>query len=175
MNRLIRGIANKVMNAFVGAGVSLGDEGQLNLPDGLSPERVHRFIEFCMDQPYPTPRAAMHSLFSEIGVPRKAVHLLDVIIDEQGDVEFGHATRHGPALLAAIPDFQRIPVLFRDFLVNDLGLASTDCTTLEDAVASTRVAAAAELGCEPSWEAILEHGEILGHLARPWRERNAAA
>lgn len=175
MNRLVRNIANKVMSAFVGAGVGLDERGGLTLPDGLDPERVHRFIEVCMDRPYPSPRAAMHSLFSEIGVPRKAVALLDRIIDERGDVDFALATRHGAALLASIPDFQCIPLLFRDFLVHDLALASSDCATLAEAVASTRAEAARRLGCEPSWDAILGEGRVLGDLARPWRERIAAA
>jgi len=175
MNRLLRSVANKVMQSFVGAGVSLDEHGGLTLPDGLDAERVHRFIEVCMDRRYASPRAAMHSLFSEIGVPRKAVLLLDRIIDERGDVDFAQATRHAAALLASIPDFQRIPVLFRDFLVHDLGLASGDCATLAEAVSSTRAEAARRLGCEPSWDAILGERHVLGDLARPWRERIAAA
>ncbi len=174
MNRLVRNVVNKVMSAFVGAGVSLGDEGELNLPDGLSPERVHRFIELCMQTAYPSPRSAMHALFGEIGVAPKAVSLLDCIIDPSGDVDFALATRHSAALLTAIPEFHRIPGLFRNFLVEDIGLASQECETLEAAVTSTRLGVAARLGCEPDWDAILAQGEILGELARPWRERNAA-
>jgi hypothetical protein len=175
MNRLIRNIANKVMGAFVGAGVGIDDHGGLSLPDGLNADRVHRFIEICMDREYRSPREAMHSLFAEIGVSRKAVGLLDRIIDERGDVDFAHATRNGPALLAAIPEFQRIPGLFRDFLVHDLGLAPESCETLAEAVLATRVEAAGRLGCAPTWDAILEQGRVLGDLARPWRERIAAA
>ena len=175
MNRLVRNIANKVMGAFVGAGVSLGDDGALELPDGLCPDRVHRFIEAVTAERFDSPRAAMHALFSQIGVSASAVGLLDRIIDEHGDVDFARATRQGPKMLAAIPEFQRIPGLFRDFLVEDLALASSDCTTLAEAVTSARVNAAAQLGCTADWDVLLEQGAVLGEFARPWRERHAAA
>jgi hypothetical protein len=175
MNRIVRNVANRIMGAFVGAGVGLDHDGRLHLPDGLSADRVHLFIEVCTDERYESPREAMRSLFTQIGVPMKAVKLLDRIIDEHGDVDLARATRSGSALLAALPHFHRIPGLFRDFLVDDLAIASRDCESLAEAVASTRVAAAERVGCEPTWDAILEHADELSALAHPWRERVAAA
>lgn len=175
MNRLMRGIANRIMGAFVGAGVGLDDDGRLRLPDGLCAERVHRFIEVCLDERFGCPREAMHALFARIGVPMHAVSLLDQVIDDGGDVDFGRATRHGPALLAVLPDLHRIPDRFRDFLVHDLGLATADCATLAEAVTATRLAAARRVDCEPTWDAILARGPMLSEIARPWRERVAAA
>jgi hypothetical protein len=136
---------------------------------------VHAFIEVCTGERYASPRVAMHTLFARIGVSTKAVELLDQIIDDRGDVEFAKATRQGPALLAALPDFHRIPELFRDFLVHDLALAPSGCATLAEAVVATRIAAAKHVGCEPAWDDILEHRQALAELARPWRERVAAA
>jgi len=164
---------NRVMGAFVGAGVGLDDDGRLHLPDGLSADRVHRFIEVCTAESYDSPRAAMHSLFTQIGVSVKAVSLLDRIIDESGDVDFARASRSGPALLAQLPEFHRIPALFRDFLVDDLALAPASCENLAEAVAATRIAAAKHVGCDPTWDAILDHADALGELARPWREHTA--
>jgi len=175
MNRIVRRIVNKVMSAFVGSGVSIDPQGRLCLPDGLCPERVHRFIELCMDLRFSCPRDAMHALFEELGIGDDAVGLLSEIIDSNGDVEFGEALKHSGALLAALPEFARIPARFRDFLVRDLGLASRDCETLEQAVVSARQAAAQRLGCAPSWDAILEHADALGDLTQPWREGSAAA
>ncbi len=175
MNIVVRKVVNKVMGAFVGAGIGLDDDGRLELPDGLDAVRVHRFIEICTGDRFDSPREAMHALFVQIGVPVKAVGLLNRIIDDDGDVDFTHATRHGPALLAVLHDLQQIPVKFRDFLVDDLALASPECATLAEAVASTRVAAAEQVGCDSTWEAILGHPEVLSDLSRPWRERMAAA
>ena len=168
MNRVVRRVINRVMGAFVGAGVGLDDDGSLHLPDGLSADRVHRFIEVCTDRRFTSPREAMHTLFAQIGVPMKAVKQLDRIIDDGGNVDLSSATKHGPAILAVLPDLHRIPDLFRDFLVDDLALAPASCATLAEAVAATRIAAARHVRCDPTWDAILE-------LARPWRERVAAA
>lgn len=174
MNRIIRRVINKVMSAFVGSGVSIGDEGELCLPDGLCPNRVHRFIELCMNERFSGPRDAMHALFTQLGVSPRAVGLLDHIIDSEGDVEFGAAAMHSGALMAALPEFKQIPARFRDFLVLDLRLASDSCESLEQAVESAREAAAANLGCAASWDAILDNGDALVDLTRPWRERAAA-
>lgn len=175
MNRVVRGIAHRIMSAFVGAGIGLDDDGRLQLPDGLNADRVHRFIELCTGRSYGSPREAMHALFAQIGVSMRAVALLDRIIHESGDVDLGRATRNGAALLAAMPEFHRIPELFRVFLVDDLALASPACETLLDAVVATRIAAASRVGCAPDWDAILEHTHALGEIARPWRERFVAA
>lgn len=175
MNRLVRNLANRIMGAFVGSGVGLDDDGSLHLPDGLTAPRVHRFIEVCMGRDYASPREAMHSLFAQIGVPMKAVAVLDRVIDDGGNVDLARATRAGSAVLAALPELHRIPGLFRDFLVVDLALAPSDCADLEAAVVATRVAAAHRVGCDPTWEAILEHADVLGEIARPWRERVVAA
>jgi hypothetical protein len=175
MNRIFRRVVNKVMDAFVGAGISIGDRGELCLPDGLCPERVHRFIEVCMDQRFDGPREAMHALFSRLGMNPRAVGLLNEIIDANGDIEFGAAAVHGGALMAALPEFKTIPSRFQHFLVHELGLASESCETLEQAVASARVAAAEHVDCAPTWDAILGHAGELCDLARPWRERVAAA
>ncbi|MDH4017243.1 MAG: hypothetical protein OEV20_07890 [Actinomycetota bacterium] len=171
MNRIVRRVVNRVMGAFVGAGVGLDDDGRLHLPDGLTADRVHRFIEVCTDRRYDSPREAMHTLFAQIGVSMHAVSLLDRVIDESGDVDFGRASRSGPALLAALPEFHQIPELFRRFLIDDLALAPAECETLAEAVAATRMAAAKRVGCDPSWDAILDHADALGELARPWREQ----
>ncbi len=175
MNVVVRKVVNKVMGAFVGAGIGLDDDGRLELPDGLDSVRVHRFIEICTGQRFSTPREAMHALFVMIGVPMKAVGLLDRVIDDGGDVDFKHATRHGPALLKELPELQQIPARFRDFLVEDLGLASADCGTLAEAVVSTRIAAAKRVGCDATWEAIMAHPAVLSDLSRSWRERVVAA
>ena len=175
MNRIIQRVLNKVMHAFVGAGISIGDQGELCLPDGLCPERVHRFIEVCMDEHYEGPREAIHALFFRLGVSPRAVRVLNEIIDSNGDIEFGAAALHTAALIAALPDFKQIPPRFQHFLVYDLGIASESCETLEQTIASARKAAAEHVGCTPTWDAILENATALGDLARPWRERIAAA
>lgn len=175
MNRIFQRMVNKVMEAFVGAGVSIGDRGELCLPDGLCPERVHRFIELCMDERFEGPREAMHALFSRLGMNRRAVELLNEIIDSNGDIEFGAAAVHGPSLMAALPEFKKIPGRFQEFLVRDLGLASERCENLEQAVASAREAAAEHVDCSPTWDAILANANAIRELARPWRERVEAA
>ncbi len=45
---------------------------------------------------------------------------------------------------------------------------------IEAAAIGTRKGAAAALGCEASWDAILAQGEAVGELARGWRARTAA-
>lgn len=175
MNRILQRVANKVLQAFVGAGVSIGERGDLCLPDGLCPERVHRFIEVCMDERYEGPREAIHALFSRLGISPRAVGLLNEIIDSNGDVDFGAATLHTGALMGALPEFKQIPPRFQHFLVHDLGLASERCDTLEQAVASARIAAAERVDCKPNWDAILDNAAELCDLARPWRERVVAA
>ena len=174
MNRVVQRAVNKVMGAFVGSGVTIDEHGQLCLPDGLCPERVHRFIELCMDEEFACPRDAMHALFARLGVSPRAVRLLGEIVDTRGDVEFGEAVKHAGALMAALPEFREIPSRFRSFLVHDLGLASESCADLEEAVVSARIAAAEHVGCRPTWDEILKNREQLEDLMRAWRERPAA-
>lgn len=174
MNRILQRAVNKVMGAFVDSGVTIDERGQLCLPDGLCPNRVHRFIELCMDERFACPRDAMHALFSRQGVSPRVVGLLGEIIDARGDVELGEAVKHAGALMAALPEFKQIPSRFRDFLVDDLALASPDCTSLEEAVTSARIAAAKKVGCDPTWDAILDNGHAFEDIARGWREGVAA-
>ncbi len=175
MNRFLQSVSNRVMGAFVDSGVQIDDDGRLCLPDGLCPERVHRFIEICLDRPFDSPRQALAELFVRVGIDPSAVRLLDSILDERGDVDFGAATRRAGPLLRALPQLKEIPVRFRRFLVDDLDLASPGCTSLEQAVVSAREEAAARVGCEPTWDAILEHGDALRDTAGPWRASLAAA
>jgi hypothetical protein len=175
MNKIIHRVINKVMAAFVGSGISISEQGELCLPDGLCPNRVHRFIELCTNERFASPREAMHALFTRLRVSPRAVGLLDEIIDSKGDLEFGAIARHTGGLMRALPEFKQIPLRFRDFLVDDLGLASNTCEHLDEAVASAREAAAARVGCEATWDAILENSAAISALAHPWRERVAAA
>ena len=175
MNRFLQRAVDKLMATFVGSGVSLDERGRLLLPDGLCPDRVHRFIELVMDERFACQREALHTLFLCVGVNPATVHLLDEIIDADGTVAFASATRRTPALMAALPDFARIPARFRDFLVHDLELAAESCETLEHAVASAREAAAERLGCVADWDVILDRPAALTDLTRSWRERDRAA
>jgi hypothetical protein len=175
MRWIARRVTNVLMNGFVDTGVSLDDEGRLCLPDGLTPARVHRFIEHCTQQRYANPREAMHSLFLEVGVAAHAVGLLNEIIHEAGDLDLGAVARHGAPLMAALPQFLEIPERFRDFLVDDLAIADPACTTLEKTVASARLHAARRLGCRAEWDVLLAHGEGLAAIAGPWRALRAAA
>lgn len=174
MNRLFQRALNTVMSAFVGSGVTIDESGRLCLPDGLTPERVHRFIEICMDEAFPCPRDAIHALFLRLGVSPRAVALLSEIIDARGDVDFSEAIKKSRSLMAAVPEFKQIPARFHHFLVHDLALASKRSQDLEEAVASARVAAAKRIGCSPTWEAVLENHAQLDDVLRAWRERPAA-
>jgi len=175
MNRLVLQLVNKVMHGFAGSGVSIDDHGQLCLPDGLCPVRVHRFIELVMDEHFEYPRGAMHGLFSRLGMNPDAIRLLDQVLDANGGVDFTAGMRIGRSLLAAVPEFKQIPHHFRNFLVDDLCLASASCVDLEEAVASAREAAAERMGCAADWDAILANSAGVSELGRPWRETMAAA
>ena len=169
MQWIARRVMNVLMGAFVGTGLGIDEDGRLCLPDGLGPEHVKRFIELCTLERYPHPRAAMHDLFSKVGVAPDLVDLLDRIIREDGDLDLGAVTRHGVALTAALPRFQQIPERFRAFLVDDLAIAEPQAGGLEKAVASARHEASRRLGCAADWDAILRHPEAIGRLAAPWR------
>lgn len=174
MNRLVTKIASRAMGVFVAHGVRIDDDGRLCFPDGLTPARVHRFIELCTGAYYDCPRAAMHDLFLRVGVSPKAVGVLDRIVDEGGDVDLGAVAHHWRAVLTALPALHQIPTRFRDFLVVDLELASPQCANLEAAVVSARENATASLGCAATWDAILEQQDGVSALAAPWRESLAA-
>lgn len=166
---------NALMAAFGDTGVHVDDEGRLCLPDGLTPDRVHRFIEHCTQQRYAHPRAAMHALLGRVGVEPAAVGLLNEVVHEGGDVDLTAVARHGPRLVAALPQLLEIPARFRDFLVEDLAIADPASATLETTVASARERAAEQLGCRADWDALLDCGDAIAALAGPWRSRVAAA
>jgi len=175
MRWIARRVLNAVMTSFVDTGVTIDEAGRLCLPDGLTPDRVHRFIEHCTRERYPHPRAALHALFRRVGVPPRAVGLLDEIVHDQGDLDLGAIARHGPRLTAALPQLLEIPERFRAFLVEDLALADPASPSLEAAVASARRRAADRLDCAPEWDALLARGDGIAEIARPWRVGLAAA
>jgi hypothetical protein len=173
MNEAVRRLVSKVVEKFAGSGVGIDHAGHLCLPDGLDTSRMHRFIELCLDETLESPKFALHTLFERVGIAPAALVALDQIVGDQGDLDF-HAIARSPLKLSrAVPRFLDIPVRFRTFLVDDLGLADPSCKTLEDAVVSTRLRAAEKIGCEPSWEEILARPADVGELARPWREASA--
>lgn len=165
MKRLV----SKALEQFAGSGVGIDDDGRLCLPDGLDPSRTHRFIELVMARGYESPKAAMHDLFRRVGVAPSAISALEELLGDEGHLDLS-VIGHSPVLIGrTLPRFLDIPVRFRLFLIEGLGLADPDGKTLEDAVVSARERAAARLGCEPCWDAILSHPREVGELARPWR------
>ena len=170
LNRLI----GKVMGTFVAQGVSIDDDGRLCLPDGLTPDRVHRFIELCVGREFGCPRDAMHDLFGRVGVGPKALAVLNQIVHENGDVDMTAVARHWRDAAGAVPAFHEIPTRFRAFLVDDLALADAASATLEEAVTSTRRNAAARLDCEADWDEILSRPNEVSDLAAEWRGRSGA-
>ncbi|HKJ24673.1 MAG TPA: hypothetical protein VKB65_07615 [Myxococcota bacterium] len=175
MRWIARRVMNGLMGAFVGAGVAVDEQGRLCLPDGLTPQRVHRFIEHCTQQRYAHPRAAMHALFRQVGVEPRAVGLLNDIVHEGGDVDLAAVARHGPRLVGALPQLLEIPERFRAFLVDDLAIAEPGTASLENTVASARRRAAERLGCPADWDALLDRGDGIAAIAEPWRARTATA
>lgn len=173
MRWFARRMMNTIMGAFVGAGIDVDEDGRLCLPDGLSPDRVWRFVDLITDEAHDSPRAALHTLFRRVGVEGRTIALLEQVLHEDGDVDLAGGARHAPALMAALPRLQAIPERFRAFLVDDLALADPESDDLEQAAASTRLAAARAIGCDADWDAILARPEAVSELARPWRERVA--
>ena len=160
---------SRVIEQLAGSGVGLDDDGRLCLPDGLDVRRTHRFIELVMARAYDSPKDALHDLFGRVGVAPGAIDLLEELIGEEGQLEWS-AIGHSPLKLGAtLPRFLEISTRFRQFLVEGLGLADPEDETLEQAVVSTRERVAQQLGCEPSWDAILAHPTGVSELARPWR------
>jgi hypothetical protein len=170
VNKLLNRIMNKAMTTFVVSGVSIDDEGRLCLPDGLSPDRVQRFIGICAGRDYDSPKAAMHALFALSGVNASLIALLNRIIHDNGDVDLAACAHHWRPLAAALPGFKEIPNHFRDFLIHDLALAKPSSSTLQQAVESARKMAATQLHCKADWDEILDRPDGVAELARPWRE-----
>ncbi len=173
MNEVVRRLVSKVVEKFAGSGVGIDRTGRLCLPDGLDTDRMHRFIELCLDQKIDSPKAALNALFERVGISRVALMALDQIVGDHGDIDFQVIARNPLKLSLAVPRLLEIPVRFRGFLIEDLGLADADCVTLEEAVVSTRKRAADRIGCPPSWDEILAHPAEVEAIARAWRERES--
>lgn len=170
--KLLNRLMGKVMGTFVAQGVSIDDDGRLCLPDGLTPDRVQRFIELCVGTEFACPRDAMHHLFGRVGVSPRVLEILNRIVHEHGDVDMSAIAHHWREAARAVPSFHEIPTRFRDFLVHDLELADPASRNLEDAVSSTRRNAATRLGCRPDWDQILELSEGVSDLTADWRRRS---
>jgi hypothetical protein len=172
MNEVVRRMISKVVEKFAGSGVEIDQAGRLCLPDGLDTDRMHRFVELCLDERLENPKAALNELFARVGIAPAALVVLDQIVGDQGELDLHAIARNPVKLSVAVPRFLEIPVRFRSFLIDDLRLADASCITLEDAVISTRHRAASLIGCEPSWDQILAHAAEVTELTRPWRERS---
>ena len=166
-----RRIANRAIEQVAGSGVGIDESGRLSFPDGLDAPRIHRFIELVMDASFESPKAALHALFARVGVAPTAIRALDEVLDDEGSIVWTEVGRHPVHLGTALPKLREIPICFRDFLVDGLGLADAGCETLEAAVVSTRERSAEVIGCEPSWDAILAEERKARELGRTWRER----
>jgi hypothetical protein len=170
MNEVVRRLVSKVVEKFAGSGVEVDEAGRLCLPDGLDTRRMQQFIELCLGESQDSPKAALNQLFSRVGIAPAALSALDQIVGEQGELDFHAIARNPLRLSKSVPRFLEIPIRFRSFLIDDLGLADPSCVTLEEAVVSTRHRAATKIGCEPSWNEILAHPAEVEALVRPWRE-----
>lgn len=174
MNEAVRRLVSKVVEKFAGSGVEVDASGRLCLPDGLDTTRMHRFIELVLDEQMETPKAALNELFGRVGIAPAALKVLDQIVGDQGEIDLNAIARNPVKLSMAVPRFLEIPVRFRSFLIDDLGLADPKCETLEDAVVSTRRRAAKRIGCKASWDEILARPKEVEELARPWREASTS-
>ncbi len=169
MSGMTRKLMSKALRQFAGSGVGLDAQGRLCLPDGLDAGRVHRFIELCVGRVYESPKAAMHDLFERVGVAPAAIATLNEVLGEHGELDWTAIGRSPLKLSASLPRCLEIPVRFRHFLVEGLALADPSDRTLEEAVVSTRIQAAARLGCEPCWDEILSRPDGVNRLAQGWR------
>jgi len=165
MQRLV----SKALEQFAGSGVGIDDDGRLCLPDGLDASRTHRFIELVMARDYESPKAAMHDLFRCVGVAPRAIEALEEMLGDEGHLDWSTIGQSPVKIGTTLPRFLEIPACFRSFLIDGLELADRRGQTLEEAVVSTRIRAAAQLGCKPSWDAILSHPDEVSELARHWR------
>ena len=170
MNEIVRRLVSQVVGKLAGSGVGIDGSGRLRLPDGLDVERMHRFIELCLDEKLDHPKAALTRLFERVGIAPAALVALDQMVGPDGVLDFRAIARNPVRLGRAVPQFLEIPVRFRRFLIEDLGLADPDCETLEEAVVSTRQRAAEKIGCEPAWDEILAREEAVVALTRDFRE-----
>jgi hypothetical protein len=170
MNEVVRRLVTRVVEKFAGSGVEVDAAGRLCLPDGLDTKRMHRFIELCLDQTLDDPKTALIALFRRVGIARPALRALDQVVGPHGDLDFQAIARHSVSLGLAVRHLLEIPVRFRCFLIEDLALADPGCATLEEAVVSTRRAAAEKIGCRPAWDEILDHPAEVSALARAWRD-----
>lgn len=173
MSGIVRRLISKAVEQFAGSGVTVDDDGRICLPDGLDADRAHRFIELCAGRSYESPKAALHDLFQKVGVAPSAVSALNEILGDHGHIDLAAIGRSPVKLAALLPRFLEIPAHFRNFLVEGLALADASGRTLEDAVVSARLNAAAELECEPCWDAILSRPEQVRQLTSQWRRRAA--
>jgi hypothetical protein len=171
MSRITSRLISRAIEQIAGSGVGIDESGRLYFPDGLDSVRVHRFIELVMEQQYRSPKAAMKALFARVGVPAPAIEALDKVLNEDASLAISAIGRHPLELSAALPSVREIPVHFRRFLVEGLGLAHASDATLEQAAVSTRKQAAREIGCETNWDAILDRGDEVGALAQRWRDQ----
>ena len=74
----------------------------------------------------------------------------------------------------AVPRLLEIPGQIQSFLVDGLGLADPGCASLQEAVVSTRRRAAERIGCDASWDAILDRTAEVAEISRAWREGTGA-
>lgn len=169
MNPLVRRIVSGSMKQFAGHGVGLDADDRLCFPDGLDPDRAHRFIDLVMDASHACPRDALRALFERVGVPKPAIEALGEVLTDEGRLDLVAVGRHPMHLGATLPSVRTIPEAFRGFLVDGLGLADAASSTLEEAVVSTRLNAAKAIGCDPEWDEILGHEDAIRALSAPWR------
>ena len=170
MNPLLSKVVNQALEPFAGSGVRLDAQGRLCLPDGLDAARVHRFIELVLERSFESPKDALRDLFRRVGVAPEADRALGELLADDGRVDLGALRRNPVQLGRSLTRLLEVPARFRTFLIHDLGLADPHGSTLEEAVVSTRERAAAALGCDAEWDAILARPVGVAELARPWRE-----
>ncbi len=174
MNAITRRLISRAIEQVAGSGVGVDADGRLSYPDGLNPDRVHRFIELVMAEGFDNPKAALEALFASVGVPDRAIEALDEVLTEAGFIQLAAIGRHPIHLAASLPSVRQIPEYFRRFLIDGFGYADENDATLEAAAIATRKGVAASLGCEASWDAILAQPEAVSALARGWREDRGA-
>jgi len=173
MNAITTRLLSKGIEQVAGSGVGIDEDGGLCFPDGLTPKRVHRFIEIVLAQDFETPKSALAALFARVGVPSAAIEALREVLTDDASLDVSAIAKHPVALARSLPSVRQIPVAFRTFLVEGLGFATEKDGTLEEAVVSTRKGAARALGCKARWDAILAEKDGVGEIARGWRERSA--
>jgi hypothetical protein len=175
MSGIVRRLVSKAIEQVAGSGVGIDESGRLYFPDGLDPERVHRFIELVTAKRFATPKSALVELFERVGVPASAIEALEEVLSDEGQLLWAEIGRHPLHLGGSLPAVREIPIHFRRFLVEGLGLADENDDTLEEAAVSTRLRAAEAFGCDPTWDEILARPDEVGELAKRWRESSGAS